>query len=154
MAGSKFPYNVEDDNREDADISNDELDLKALINGRLGYGNLARTPEPFSRTDRFTFAKNRLDLSESETPGTTLSGLVPFPMRRFDGPAIGGTSSNPSFTVSPGIVDLDPRGWSMGDVKAKQANVNAPLRFVDAVDPDFRESIRKRLKISRINQEQ
>lgn len=155
MAGDKFPYNVENSSEEiDYDVDDQELNLRAKINKRLSYGNLARQPEPFSRTDRFTMAKNRLDLAEgSETPRTTLSGIVPFPMRKFDGPAIGGTSSNPSFTVAPGIVDVDPRGWSMGDVKSSPVTIQSPSRFVDAVNPDLRARIGKKLKIARLSQE-
>jgi hypothetical protein len=154
-AGDKFPYNVENsDEDESYDDSDVGLNLRSLINKKLSYSNLAKRPEPFSRTDRFTMAKNRMDLAEgSDTPRTTLSGMVPFPMRKFDGPALGGTSSNPSFTVAPGVVDVDPRGWSMGDVKSATVTLSAPSRFVDAVDPELRERIRKKLKIARLSQE-
>jgi hypothetical protein len=154
-SGDKFPYNTENSDEEEAyDDSDSGLNLRALINKKVSYGNLAKRPEPFSRTDRFTMAKNRLDLAEnSATPRTTLSGIVPFPMRKFDGPALGGTSSNPSFTVAPGVVDVDPRGWSMGDVKANPVTDQAPFRFVDAVNPDLRERTRKKLKIARLSQE-
>jgi hypothetical protein len=152
IAGDKFPYNTENTRENEEDGDEDDLDLRAMINKRLSYGNLARKPEPYSRTDRFTMSKNRLDLAESGTPRTTLIGMVPFPMRKFDGPAVGGSSSNPSFTVSPGVVDVDPRGWSMGDVKSKTEELRAPLRFVDAVNPEIRERVGKKLKIARLKQ--
>ena len=153
IAGNKFPYNTEDNEKnEDSEEDEDHLNLKASINKKLSYGNLARKPEPYSRSDRFTMAKNRLDLAESETPRTTLVGMVPFPMRKFDGPAIGGSSANASFRIAPGVVDVDPRGWSMGDVKSKSEDISAPLRFVDAVNPEIRERARKKLKIARLSQ--
>lgn len=152
MAGSKFPYNNDDEDGYDDDSNEIDLNLRARINKKLSYGNLAKKPNPYSRTDRFTLAKNRFDLSESGTPGTTLVGLVPFPMKKFMGPAIGGSSSNPSFTSSPGVVDLDPRGWSMGDVKSKPVEIDSPSRFIDAINPDLRERTRKKLKIARLSQ--
>lgn len=153
IAGNKFPYNTEDSEENKADEEDeDHLRLITLINKKLSYSNLARNPEPYSRSDRFTMAKNRLDLSESETPRTTLIGMVPFPMRKFDGPAIGGSSDNASFRLSPGVVDVNPRGWSSGDVKSKPVEINAPLRFVDAVNPEIQKRTRKKLKISRLSQ--
>lgn len=152
MAGGKFPYN---DESEDKAEDSDEFDMNfhARVNQKLGYGNLARQPNPLSRSDRFTMAKSRLDLSENDTPRTTLSGLVPYPMHKFNGPAVGGSSSNASFRNAPGVVDVDPRGWSMGDVKAAAVDIPAPSRFLDAIDHDLRERTRKKLKISRISQE-
>jgi hypothetical protein len=144
-----FPYQT-DDTVRDEDLSDEDLNLRAKINRRLSYGNLGRSPEPYSRTDRFTLAKNRLNLAESETPGTTLIGMVPFPMRRFDGPAIGGHSVNPSYRVAPGVVDVSPAGWTRGDVKLADEGPAAPPRFIDAVDPEIRERARKKLKIARL----
>lgn len=149
MAGGSFPYQPEEEFEEE-DLDDETLNLKARINKRLGYGNLGRSPEPYSRTDRFTLAKNRLNLAESETPGTTLVGLVPFPMRRFDGPAIGGHSVNPSYTVAPGVVDVSPAGWTRGDVSLADKWPDAPPRFVDAINPELRERTRKKLKIARL----
>jgi hypothetical protein len=147
VAAPEFPYRESSSSEE---FDDEELDLKALINKKLSYGNLGRRPEPYSRSDRFTLAKNRLDLAESQTPGTTLVGIVPFPMRRFDGPAIGGHSVNPSYTVSPGVVDVSPAGWTRGDVSLADKWPDAPARFVDAINPDLREKTRKKLKIARL----
>lgn len=146
---STFPYQLDDTNRNE-DLDDEELNIRAKINKKLSYGNLGRSPEPYSRTDRFTLAKNRLNLAESETPGTTLVGLVPFPMRRFDGPAIGGHSVNPSYTVAPGVVDVSPAGWTRGDVSLADKWPDAPSRFIDAIDPEIREKTRKKLKIARL----
>lgn len=144
-----FPYQSDDASRDD-DLSDEDLNLRAKINKRLSYGNLGRQPEPYSRTDRFTLAKNRLNLAESETPGTTLVGMVPFPMRKFDGPAIGGHSVNPSYRVAPGVVDIAPAGWTRGDVSLADKWPDAPSSFIDAVDPEIRERTRKKLKIARL----
>ena len=148
-AGSTYPYQDEDLDI-DPDLDDETMNLKAMINNRLSYSNLGRSPEPYSRTDRFTLAKNRLNLAESETPGTTLVGLVPFPMRKFDGPAIGGHSVNPSYTIAPGVVDVSPAGWTRGDVSLADKWPDAPSRFVDAIDPELRERTRKKLSIARI----
>jgi hypothetical protein len=148
-AGNTFPYSEEGD-RDDEDLDDDELDLRAAVNKRLSYGNLARPPETYSRTDRFTVAKNRLNLAENDTPRTTLSGLVPFPMRKFDGPAIGGSSSNPSYTVAPGRIDGSPYGWTKGALSPLLPGPEAPMRFMDVIDPSVRERVKRNLKISRI----
>lgn len=148
-SGSKFPYNSEDD-VEEQDLDDEELNLKARINKKVGYGNLGRQPEPFSRTDRFTLSKNRLNLAESESNARTLIGLVPFPMRKFDGPALGGASVNPAYTLSPGVVDVSPSGWTRGDVSMADKWPEAPSRFVDAINPEIREKTRKKLKIARL----
>lgn len=134
---------------DDTDLDNETLDLKAMINGRLGYNNLGREPNS-QRTDHFTMAKNRLDLAEGEEPMGTLSGLVPFPMRGFDGPALGGSSSNPAYTVSPGRIDGSPYGWTRGTMSPMIKGEDAPERFMDVIDPEVRERVRKKLKIARL----
>ena len=60
-----FPYTQEESPEED--LGDEILDLKARINKKLSYGNLGRPPEPYSRTDRFTLSKNRLNLAEAES---------------------------------------------------------------------------------------
>jgi hypothetical protein len=151
-AGSSFPYSVDDTPyAPDQEEPDDELlNLKAKISGRLGYGNLGKEPNPYVRTDRFTMAKNRLDLAEGESPMGTLSGLVPFPMRGFDGPALGGSSSNPSYTVSPGRIDGSPFGWARGVMSPMIKGEDAPARFMDAIDPEIRDRVKKKLKIARL----
>lgn len=147
-SGSKFPYNDESDPPEDLD--DDELNLRALINKSLGYNNLSRPPEYTNRTDRFTMSKNRLNLAENESNARTLIGLVPFPMRKFDGPAIGGASVNPSYTVAPGRIDGSPYGWTKGELSPLLPSKEAPVRFLDVIDPDVRERVSKKLKIARL----
>jgi hypothetical protein len=149
-AGSTFPYSDPDGPyRDDEDLNDDELDLRALINKKLSYNNLGHAPVD-KRSDRFTMAKHRYDLSESETPGTTLVGLVPFPMRRFDGPALGGTSANASYRVAPGRIDGSPYGWTRGVMTKLDDGPAAPSRFLDAIDPEIRASIKKKLQIARL----
>jgi len=147
-ASSTFPYSEESSPPEDADDA--ELNLRALISKSLCYNNLSRPPERTSRTDRFTMSKNRLDLSESESNARTLIGLVPFPMKKFDGPAIGGTSVNPSYTVAPGRIDGSPYGWTKGAISPLLPIKNAPERFLDVIDPAVRERVKKNLKIARL----
>lgn len=148
-SGKTFPYQQEE-NLGDEDLEDEDLDLKAKINKRLSYGNLGRPPETYSRTDRFTMSKNRLNLAENDSNARTLIGLVPFPMRRFDGPAIGGSSSNPSYTVAPGRIDGSPYGWTKGHLSPLLPAEEAPPRFLDAIDPEIRERSRKKLKIARL----
>lgn len=149
-AGSTFPYSNPDEfHRDDEDLDDEVLDLRAMINNRLSYNNLAQRPSD-RRTDHFTMAKHRYDLSESETPGTTLVGLVPFPMRRFDGPALGGMSDNPSFRVAPGRIDGSPYGWGRGVMTKLDDGPQAPSRFLDAIDPEVRDRVQKKLRISRL----
>jgi hypothetical protein len=149
-AGNSFPYDGPDtEYRDDEDLDDEDLDLRALINNKLSYNNLGRAPSD-RRTDHFTMAKNRLDLSESETPGTSLVGLVPFPMRHFDGPAVGGMSDNPSYTVAPGRIDGSPYGWTRGVMTKRDDGPPAPSRFLDAIDPEIRDRVQKKLKIARL----
>lgn len=148
-SGSRFPYNQEPEYSEEDD--DEFLDLKARINKKVSYGNMARSPEPFSRTDRFTLSKNRMDLSEnSETPAKILIGLVPFPMQRFDGPVIGGDSMNPSYRTKPGRIDGSPYGWTKGAMSPILPSTNSPPRFMDAIDPEIRGRVAKKLKIARL----
>jgi hypothetical protein len=149
-SGSTFPYSDQvGPYRDDEDLDDEDLDLRALINNRLSYNNLGRGPTD-QRTDHFTMAKNRLDLSESETPGTTLTGIVPFPMRRFDGPALGGHSVNPAYTVAPGRLDGSPYGWVRGRLSRMDPEEQAPSRFLDAIDPEVRERVKMKLKVARL----
>lgn len=149
VSGNLFPYNsVESEDEENQD--EEFLNLKARINKRVSYGNLAKEPEPFSRTDRFTMSKNRLNLAENDDPVRILQGIVPFPMRGFDGPAIGGSSDNPSFRVKPGRIDGSPYGWTRGALFKRQDAIEGPSRFLDAIDPDLREKTKMKLKIARI----
>lgn len=150
-AGNIFPYQQDDDIIED-ELSDEDMNLKARINKKLSYGNLGRQPEPSNRVDRFTLAKNRLDLAESDDSNNTriLIGLVPFPMRKFDGPAIGGASVNPSYTVAPGRIDGSPYGWTKGELSPLLPAEDAPPRFLDVIDPEVRERSRKKLKIARL----
>jgi|GEM_PF-4045781 len=147
-SGNTFPYTQEDGPKEE--IEDEMLDLKAMINKKLSYGNLGRPPESYSRTDRFTLSKNRLNLAESESHISILSGLVPFPMKGFDGPAIGGTSVNPAYTVAPGRIDGSPYGWTKGVLSPMIDTPDAPSRFLDAIDPEIRDRVGKKLKIARI----
>lgn len=148
-AGSSFPYSEEDDQEPQEELDDETLNLKARINGRLGYSNLGREPSD-QRQDFFTMAKSRMDLAESESPMGTLTGMVPFPMRGFDGPALGGSSSNPAYTVSPGRIDGSPYGWSRGAMSPMLKGEDAPDRFMDVIDPEVRERVRKKLKIARL----
>ena len=153
QSGDAFPYGSKTpDLEQDAQDNTDQVkNLHAKINQRLGYGNLAREPEPFSRTDRFTLAKSRFNLAENDSNARTLIGMVPFPMRRFDGPAIGGSSVNPSYTVAPGRIDGSPYGWTKGKMSPRIPEPDSPPRFMDAIDPEFRENVRKKLKIARLS---
>lgn len=149
-SGSRFPYNEETEEPEEEE-SDDFLNLKAQINNKVSYGNLARPPETFSRTDRFTMSKNRLDLSEnSETPAKILIGLVPFPMHKFDGPVVGGDSLNPSYRTGPGRIDGSPYGWTKGAMSPMLPTTDSLPRFMDAIDPELRGNVAKKLKIARL----
>jgi hypothetical protein len=151
-SGESFPYSDADTPYESdqSELDDDELNLKVLINNRLGYNNLGRQRGD-QRADRSTLSKNvRLDLAESESPMGTLTGLVPFPMRRFDGPAMGGSSSNASFTVAPGRIDGSPYGWTRGVMSPLAPDQDAPSRFMDAIDPEVRDRIKNKLKITRL----
>jgi hypothetical protein len=151
-AGESFPYSEADTpyEAEQSALDDDELNLKVLINNRLGYNNLGR-PRGDQRADRSTLSKNvRLDLAESESSMGTLTGLVPFPMRRFDGPALGGSSSNAAFTVAPGRIDGSPYGWTRGVLSRSIPGQDAPSRFLDAIDPEVRDRIKNKLKIARL----
>ena len=97
-------------------------------------------------------SKNRLNLAETDTPGTTLKGMVPFPMRKFDGPAIGGHSANASYRLAPGRLDGSPYGWSRGAMNKQWGGQDAPPRFMDAIDPEVRQRVDKKLKIARLKQ--
>jgi hypothetical protein len=150
-SGASFPYNDADEfeSEEHAEETDQMKNLHARINQKIGYGNLARPPED-RRTDRFTLAKNRLNLAEGESNARTLIGLVPFPLKRFDGPVIGGASTNPSYTTAPGRIDGSPYGWTKGILSPLIPAQDAPPRFMDAIDPEFREKVKGKLKISRI----
>lgn len=153
LAGSRFPYNSDDsDLEQEENMSDEDKETRAVVGLRLNYSNLAQQPSTSSRHDYFTMAKNRMDLSESETPGTSLSGMVPFPLKRFNGPAIGGMSDNPSYTVAPGRIDGSPYGWTKGKMSPIFGGEDAPPRFMDAIDPEVRNKVSKKLKVSRLKQ--
>jgi|LakMenEpi03Aug12_release.lakeMendotaPanAssembly.Ray.scaffolds.fasta_scaffold302861_2 hypothetical protein len=149
MSGARFPYN--NDDSEPQDIDDEMQDTKDKIGLKLNFSNIAREPSKSSRRDFFTMSKNRLDLSENDSPRTTLSGMVPFPLQKFTGPAIGGQSDNPSYTVAPGRIDGSPYGWVKGVMTPSFGAEDAPPRFMDAIDPDVRERSRKKLKIARLS---
>jgi len=151
LAGSRFPYNGDDsDPAQEEEMPDEDKETRAIVQQRLSYSNLARQPSSSSRHDFFTMSKNRLDLAESETPATTLSGMVPFPLKKFDGPAIGGMSDNPSYTVAPGRIGGSPYGWTKGMMSPNQPGDAAPPRFMDAIDPEIRNKVSKKLKVSRL----
>ena len=153
LAGSRFPYNTdESDPEEEESMSDEDKETRAIIRHRMNYSNLAKQPSASSRHDYFTMAKNRLDLAENDTPRTTMLGMVPFPMKRFDGPAIGGMSDNPSYTVGPGRIDGSPYGWTKGAMTPMFGGQDAPPRFMDAIDPEIRNRVQKKLKINRLKQ--
>ena len=149
QSGNLFPYNTDDSSAETEDET--DLNLKARINKKLSYGNIARPPETYSRSDRFTLSKNRLDLAESDDhTASILIGLVPFPMKKFDGPVIGGDSMNPSYRTKPGRIDGSPYGWTKGAMSPILPAYDAPPRFMDAIDPEIRNRVGKKLKIARL----
>lgn len=153
VSGNLFPYNVDTSEINDEESEDEEsLNLSAEINNKISYGNLAKQPNYFSRVDRFTLAKNRLNLAESESNARTLIGLVPYPMRSFDGPALGGDSVNPSYRTRPGRIDGSPYGWTKGVLSPMLPAEDSPPRFMDAINPDVRERANKKLKISRLKQ--
>jgi hypothetical protein len=150
IAGGRFPYNNDDSEPEVLD--DEEIETRNIIGKQLNYSNMAREPVASMPRDYFTMSKNRLNLAESETPGTTLSGMVPFPMRKFDGPAIGGHSANTSYRLAPGRIDGSPYGWVKGAMSKKWGGEDAPPRFMDAIDPEVRQRVGKKLKIARLKQ--
>ena len=149
VSGNLFPYNSGDSSDEE-DLDDEFMNLKASINKKVSYSNLAKEPSPFSRTDRFTMSKNRLNLAENDNPISILQGIVPFPMRGFDGPAMGGSSENPAFRVKPGRIDGSPYGWTKGMMFKSQEEMEGLNRFLDAIDPELREKTKMKLKIARI----
>jgi hypothetical protein len=153
LAGARFPYNDDPSSEEEEEELSDEMrGTRAGVGAKLNYSNIAREPSTSSRHDYFTMAKNRLDLAESDSPRTTLSGMVPFPLQRFDGPVVGGMSDNPSYTVAPGRIDGSPYGWTKGVMMRTQKGQDAPPRFMDAIDPEIRNKVSRKLKISRLKQ--
>jgi len=148
VSGNLFPYNVSEEDPEDSEEL--DKDINTRINKKISYNNLAQVPNPYTRSDRFTLAKNRLDLSENETPAKILIGLVPYPMKKFDGPALGGSSSNAAYRTGPGRIDGSPYGWTKGALSPILPFEDAPSRFLDIINPEVREKASRKLKIARL----
>jgi hypothetical protein len=132
-------------------MDDEDQETRDIIGRRLSHSNIAREPSQSMRRDYFTMSKNRLNLAETDSQARTLLGMVPFPMQRIDGPAIGGHSSNRAYRVAPGRIDGSPYGWTKGAMNKKWGDENeAPPRFMDAIDPEVREKVSLKLKIPRL----
>jgi hypothetical protein len=140
-----FPYfddGTEDE--EDDDLSN--LMTSKLVSNKTGYTDVARD-RPHKRADRASFTKMRWNITET----AAMKGMVPFPFKviygKFDGPSVGGASTNQSFTNAPGRLV----GTQYGTTRANKLSDDSLItidRLNDLMDPDTRNLVKQRLKVN------
>lgn len=149
-AGKLFPYNsVQHDNDEEEDIIEDPMSFD--ISNKINYSNFSCAPGN-NRTDKYTLGTKGLKeyILDDQTDRRTLVGMVPFPLRKFDGPAIGGLSTNSIYTIAPGRKSGSPYGWTKGVMTKNDAGPIAPIRFMDVIDQDLLQKTKMKLKIKRL----
>jgi hypothetical protein len=132
------------------DISDEDEDLADQILRKIDMSTVAKGPTT-GRTDRSTFTKNRLDLSENADVDI-MNGIVPFPFSKiygkFGGPSVGGFSTMKAYTTRPGKnLKSTTRGWSqvqnfdpIGD-EIRIENIH------DMIDPSIRSIAKNNLMI-------
>lgn len=153
QAGKMFPYNVDNSDDTEVDSSNEIELLRNQIAQLLNYSNYARQPGT-GRTDRSTLTKARLSLESREIDNSdarTLTGMVPYPMRRFDGPPIGSQPMGKIYTIAPGRLTGSPYGWTRGVMSRDDKGPVMPHDFMSAIDPDLLQKTKMKLKLKRLS---
>lgn len=148
-AGQLFPYNNVQNSEEDEEIDDDPMRID--VSNKINYSNFSCAPSN-NRTDRDTLGTKGLAerVLDDQTDRRTLVGMVPFPLRKFDGPAIGGLSTNSIYTIAPGRKSGSPYGWTKGVMTKNDAGPIAPMRFMDVIDQDLLQKTKMKLKIKRL----
>jgi len=138
-----FPYFEDDDTFEDEDL--EDIMRSKKVTNKTGYTDVARD-RPYVRADRASFTKMRWNITEI----AIMKGITPFPgqllYNKFDGPSVGGASTNQSFTNAPGRLV----GNQYGSTRASQLPDDELItldRMSDLMDPDTRNLVKQRLKI-------
>lgn len=139
-----FPYYVTDEEEDDFDDIEDVMLSKDVLN-KTDFTDIARD-RPHKRADRASLTKMRWNITE--TP--TMKGIAPFPFKilykKFDGPAVGGSSTNQSFTNAPGRIV----GTQYGTTRANKLSDDGLItieRLNDLMDPDTRNLVKQQLKV-------
>ncbi len=139
-----FPYFEDEDSFEDEDLE-DVMQSRKIVN-KTGYTDIARD-RPHVRADRASFTKMRWNITEL----SIMKGITPFPAsilyKKFDGPAVGGSSFNQTFTSAPGRLVGTQYGTSHASVLPDD-NLITINRLNDLMDPDTRNLVRQRLKVA------
>jgi hypothetical protein len=144
-----YPYHEKQDELEDFDLDDEELFDK--IAKRIDLSNIAK-PATTGRTDRGTFTKMRLDLMEDASDTKIMTGMVPFPFsslyEKFDGPALGGFSTNQAYKTGPGRNSFGTvRGWSQAPDTNPVGDKLTMFNIHDMIDPGVRSLAKSNLMI-------
>lgn len=153
QAGKMFPYNGDTSDESELNSSNEIEILRNQIAQLLNYSNYAKQPGN-GRTDRNTFTKARLSLESHEIDNSdkrTLTGMVPYPMKRFDGPPIGSQATGKIYTIAPGRLTGSPYGWTRGVMSRDDEGPVMPHNFMSAIDPDLLQRTKMKLKLKRLS---
>jgi len=140
-----FPYIIDDPTLADEDLE-DVMHTQDFVN-RTGYTSVAK-PRTHTRKDNASLTKMRWSTSLEES--SIMKGITPFPAsllyKNFSGPAVGGSSSNQSYSNMPGRFI----GTQYGSTRASKLDNDSLItidRLHDLMDPDTRNLVKQRLKI-------
>jgi len=148
-AGQLFPYNNVQNSEEDEEIDDDPMRID--VSNKINYSNFSCAPSN-NRTDRDTLGTKGLAerVLDDQTDRRTLTGMVPFPLRGFSGPPIGGGAGGKLITMAPGRIGGSPYGWTRGAMTKIDDGPIAPARFMDAIDPEILQRTKMKLKLRRL----
>jgi len=143
-----YPYHEKRDEIEDFSEADEEMFDKIMK--KTDMSSLAKGATT-GRTDRGTFTKMRLDITEGADTGI-MSGMVPFPFshlyKRFDGPAQGGFSSMQAYKTGPGkSLNATDRGWAKSPTDNPIGDKIRINNISDMIDPGIRSLVKANLMI-------
>lgn len=135
----------EDDNNDYDDEDEDEFINMPDISSKIGM-NINKKDMVGVRRDNQSFVSNsRLGLNENHT-NPVRSGISPYKMKNFTGPAIGSGGSNQAFkTTGPGRKTSGPYGNSRATYPRHDEDLD-PLMFGDDIVNKYERSLRKHQK--------
>lgn len=144
-----YPYH---DSQEDlTDFDEEDQAMFNKIANKIDMSNIAKAATT-GRTDRSSFTKMRLDLMEDASDTHIMSGMVPFPFttlyKKFDGPALGGFSTNQAYKTGPGKNSYGTvRGWSQAPDTNPVGDKLTMTNIHDMIDPSVRSIAKSNLMI-------